>query len=130
RRRSGSPRAAASGAPDRWPDDAPEVVADVQAGVGRLETRATGPEGRDVVGVWVVGRSGLGGEDVGEGHRLQLAGLDQRDDVVVHLGHRGEVGVPDDDVPARRYWVAFCRIWSWLISVESPSDPFHQVITE
>jgi len=50
-----------------------------------------------VVGVWAVGRSGLGGEDVGEGHRLQVAGLDQRDDVVVHLRYRGEVGVPDDD---------------------------------
>jgi hypothetical protein len=32
--------------------------------------------------------------------------------------------------PARRYWVAFCRTWSAVIWVESPNEPFHQVITE
>src|SRR5664279_5578090 len=48
----------------------------------------------------VVGGSGcVGGEDVGQGHRGQGAVLDQPDDVVVHGGHRGVVGVPDDDVP-------------------------------
>jgi len=53
------------------------------------------------------GFSGLGGgEHVGQGHRGQGPVLDHRDDVVVHGGHRREVGVPDDDVPGLQ--VATC----------------------
>jgi len=56
--------------------------------------------------------------------------MDQPDDVVVRGGRGREVGVPDNDVRGPQVLHGVLPDLVAVNGVESPNEPFHQVITE